>query len=320
MRVGVVVAVAGMPLHRCLDLTTRAEDTGCDTVAAGEATYDSFAVAALMATSTKRARLMTTVTTWVRPPLATATGAVTVAELAEGRFALGLGSMPEAWNRDHYGINPSHAAARMREYVECVRGAAAASVECPFNYDGRFFQVRDYARTWPPVPPIPVHLAATRPRMAQLAGELADGVLFNVIHTMGWLHDVLEPAVIEGERRAGGRRTERGVMVRLVVHEPGGRDRALIQARAAVAPYLAVPYLAEVLGHHGWPPEAATGRALEELVLIGTVSELATRLESYRGIVDWVLLTPTRMLPPRDMDARYDAVFIELIPLLHAAA
>jgi len=319
MRVGVVVAVAGMPLRRCLDLATRAEDAGCDTVAAGEATYDSFTAAALIATSTTRARVVTTVTTWVRPPVAAATGAVTVAELSEGRFALGLGSMPEAWNRNHYGIDPSHSTARMREYVECVRGAAAASVECPFNYEGRFFHVRDYARTWPPAPAVPIHLAATRPRMAQLAGEVAEGIVFNVVHTQGWLNDVLEPAVSEGERRAGRGRIERGVMVRVVVHEPGQRDQALVQARVAVAPYLAVPYLSDVLGHHGWPPEAATDRALEELVLIGTVPELAARLEGYRGLVDSVLLTPPRMLLSRDIDAWYDAVLSGLIPLLRAA-
>jgi len=319
MRVGVVVAVAGTPLRRCLDLARRAEDAGCDTVAAGEATYDSFTVAALIATSTKRARVMTTVTTWVRPPVAAATGAVSVAELSEGRFALGLGSMPEAWNRNYYGIDPSHAVARMREYVECVRGASAASVECPFSYDGQFFHVRDYARSWPIAPQIPVHLAATRPRMARLAGEVAEGVLFNVVHTQGWLRDVLEPAVSEGERRAGLRRIERGVMVRVVAHEPRRRDQAVIQARAAVAPYLAVPYMADVLRHHGLAPEAATGRALEELVLIGTVPELAARLEGYRGLVDSVLLTPPRMLLSRDIDAWYDAVLSGLIPLLRAA-
>lgn len=319
MRVGIVLAVAGMPLRRCLDLATRAEEAGCETLAVGEATYDSFTVAALLASSTKRARVMTAVTTWVRPPVAAATGAVTVAELAEGRFALGLGSMPEAWNWNHYGIDPSHAAARMREYVECLRGAAASSIERPFNYEGRFFQICDYARTWPPALPIPIHLAASRPRMAQLAGEVADGVLFNVIHTAGWLNDVLEPAVSEGERRAGRRRTERGVMVRVVAHEPGQRDQAVIQARAAVAPYLALPYLADVLGHHGLAPEASTGPALEELVKIGTVFELAARLETYRELVDWVLLTPPRMLPSRDMDAWYNAVFNGLIPLLRAA-
>lgn len=319
MRVGVVLAVPGLPLRRTLDLARRAEAAGCDTVAAGEATYDSFAVAALISAATSRARVMTTVTTWVRPPVAAAAGAVTLAELAPGRFTLGLGTMPEAWNRDHYGIDASHPAGRMREYVECVRGASAASPAAPFTYDGRFFQVTDYSRTWPAPQRFPVHLAATRPVMARLAGEVADGVLYNIICTRAWLAEVLGPAVAEGQRQAGGRRIERGIMLRLVPHEAGGRDRALDQARTQVAPYASVPYFAEVLAHHGWTPKAATNEALEELALVGTAGELHERLEAYRDLVDWVLLAPPRMMAVGDMEAWYDTVLDRLMPALTSA-
>jgi alkanesulfonate monooxygenase SsuD/methylene tetrahydromethanopterin reductase-like flavin-dependent oxidoreductase (luciferase family) len=251
--------------------------------------------------------------------VATATGAATLAELAEGRATLGLGTMPEAWNRDHYGIDPSHPAARMREYVDCVRGAMRASPDHPFTHAGRFFQIRDYSRGWPGPTQVPIHLAATRPGMARLAGEAAEGVLYNVIHTRAWLADVMEPAVAEGERRNGGRRVDRGVMLRLVPHEPGQRARALAQAREAVAPYAAVPYLADVLAHHGWAPEAATGPALEQLALVGTVEELPSRLAAYRGLVDWILLAPPRMLPAREMEAWYETVLGGLVPALSGA-
>jgi alkanesulfonate monooxygenase SsuD/methylene tetrahydromethanopterin reductase-like flavin-dependent oxidoreductase (luciferase family) len=307
----VVLAVAGLPLRRSLELAARAEAAGCDTVTAGEATYDSFAVCGLLANATARARVMTTVTTWTRPPVAAALGAITVAELAEGRFALGLGTMPAAWNRDHYGIDPSRPVARLREYVACLRGALAASPERPFSFAGEFFKVRGYARTWPAARELPIHLAATRPGMARLAGEIAEGVLYNVIHTRAWLRDVLEPAAAEA-----GRRVERGVMLRLVPHLPAGRERALEQARVAVAPYLGVPYLADVLAHHGWPPESATGPALEELVLLGTVPQLVERLEAYGELVDWVLLAPPRMLPPSEMLGWYETVLGELLPVL----
>jgi hypothetical protein len=51
LNVGVVLAVAGLPLRRSVELARRAEAAGCHTVAAGEVTYDSFAAAALLATS-----------------------------------------------------------------------------------------------------------------------------------------------------------------------------------------------------------------------------------------------------------------------------
>lgn len=311
MRAALVLAVAGAPLQRSFDLAARAEAAGCDTVGAGEATYDSFAVGALLAGATTKARVMTTVTTWTRPPVAAALGAVTLAELTGGRFALGLGTMPAAWNRDYYGIDPDRPVSRLREYVACLRGALSATLDRPFSFAGEFFQVREFARSWPAPRDVPIHLAATRPGMARLAGEVAEGVLYNVIHTRAWLADVLQPALA-----AGGGRVERGVMVRIVPYAGGRRERALEQARTAVAPYLGVPYLADVLRHHGWPPEAATGPALEELVALGTVPELAERLEAYRDLVDWVLLAPPRMLPEAESVAWYDTVIGELLPRL----
>ena len=252
--------------------------------------------------------------------MTTATAAVTLMELTEGRFELGLGTMPEAWNRDHYGIDPSHAVERMREYVEFVRGACSATAERPLTRDGRFFSVRGFARTWPvPTPSAPrIHLAATRPNMARLAGQVADAVLFNVIHTRAWIRDVLLPAVAEGERLRRGVHVERGVMVRVVVHKPGGRQAALEQARLAVAPYVPVPYLAPVLQHHGWSADEATTKALEELVQIGTVEELTDKLRSYSDLVDWILLAPARMLPADSLREWYSTVLTELAPALQS--
>lgn len=263
---------------------------------------------------------MTTVTTWTRPPVTTATAAMTLMELSNGRFALGLGTMPEAWNRNHYGIDPHHAVERMREYVEFVRGAYTATTQRPLTREGRFFAVREFGRNWPaPAPPLPpIHLAATRPRMARLAGEVGDGVLFNVIHTQAWIRDVLSPAVAEGERLRDGGHVERGAMVRVVIHTPGRRETALEQARIAIAPYLAVAYLAPVLQHHGWSADEATTKALEQLVQIGTVAELTEKLASYSGLVDWILLAPARMLPKDVLRDWYETVFTELAPALQS--
>jgi alkanesulfonate monooxygenase SsuD/methylene tetrahydromethanopterin reductase-like flavin-dependent oxidoreductase (luciferase family) len=311
-----------MPLRASIELARRAEAGGCFAVAAGEATYDSFAAAAVLAEATRQTRVMTAVTTWTRPPVATATAALTLAELAADRFVLGLGSMPEAWNRDHYGIDPAHAVARMREYVECVRGALEATTDRPFSYEGEFFTIRTFTRAWPARSRarLPIHLAATRPFMARLAGEVADGVLYNVIHTRAWIRDVLEPQVAEGERRAGRTRIERGVMVRVVPHAAGGRSLALEQARVAVSPYMTVPYLADVLRHHGWVPEQALTVGLEELVQLGTVDELVEKLLAYRKLVDWILLAPPRMLPVESMETWYEVVLDRLLPALRSAA
>jgi hypothetical protein len=80
-----------------------------------------------------------------------------------------------------------------------------------------------------------------------------------------------------------------------------------------------VPYLADVLAHHGWTPDAATGAALEELALVGTAEELPARLAAYRGLVDMLLLAPPRMLAGAEMEAWYETVLEGLVPALAVA-
>ena len=311
MRLALTLCVSGLPLGENSRLAAQAERAGFTTLCVGENGYDSLVGAGMIASATATARVMTAVTTWVRPPVTTALAAATIDELARGRFVLGLGTMPERWNRDYFGIEPAQPLARMREYVECVRGALRSGPGDPFHFAGRFFQVAGYER---PVrtarQDVAVHLAATRPGMMRLAGEVADGVLVNVIHTMGWLGDVLLPALTAGEARSGGRRAERGVMVRCVPHgnRPEDRRRGWDIARASLAPYLAVPYLADVLAHEGWSTAEVTDPMVAQLCVVGTVAEVCASLARYDRLVDWILLAPPRDLEPVDMRRTYDCL------------
>lgn len=313
MRIGLALGVAGLPLAAAGPLAARAERAGADTLCVGEAWDDSFAAATVVALASRRARVMTAVTTWSRPPVATAVGAVTVDEVAAGRFALGLGTMPAAWSRDRYGIDPSRPLGRMREYVEVVRGAVAATPAEPLHHDGEWFPVRHYPGTPRARGPVPVHLAATRPGMARLAGEIADGVLVNVVHTPRWLTDVLLPALQEGEACAG-RRVERGVMVRTALHDgsPAGRIRALQDARRSLELYRGVPYLAEVAASEGVDLHATPeppDEIVRALAVVGTVEEVRDALlERYHGLVDWVELTPCSGLGAARLAEAYDGL------------
>src|SRR5438105_2179913 len=48
---------------------------------------------------------------------------------------------------------------------------------------------------------VPVYLGVTRPRMAELAGEIADGAIGNSILSPEWLRDVVLPALGRAGRR-----------------------------------------------------------------------------------------------------------------------
>lgn len=324
MRLGLTLGVMGSAPAVNRELSAMAEQAGFDTLSLGEAAYDTFAYCAATATASTSARIYAGVATWTRPPVLTALAAATVDRISDGRFVLGLGSMPRAWNEDWYGIAYERPLARMREYVEVVRGALRAHSGEVFDHEGEFFRVRRYRRMEPPLRDgIPIQLAATRTGMARLAGEVADGVLFNFIHSADWIRDVVGPAVTEGEARSG-RSIERGVMVRCAIGDDGERERRMLAS--SFLSYLEIPYLEDLCRHHGWDLEPARARLaggdragavaaipvglVEASAVVGTPAQCRAQLRRYSGLVDWVLLTPPMGLAAEE-SAAYQRTIVE---------
>lgn len=109
---------------------------------------DAFVTLAGIAGSTRHARIGTAVTNVItRHPSVVATAARTVAELAPGRFVLGVGVGNSAVGP--VGLRPSTNAG-LRAGVAALRQGLAG---------------------------VPLHIAASGPRNLALAGELADGVI-----------------------------------------------------------------------------------------------------------------------------------------------
>jgi 5,10-methylenetetrahydromethanopterin reductase len=323
--VGVSLSFAGLPLRETMRLAARAEAAGFGVVNIGEMVHDSFAAASAVATATTSIAIMTGVTTWQRPPVTTATGATTVDEVSNGRFTLGLGTMPEAWSRDYYGIDPSRPIGRMEAYLEAVRAAMKAHSGATCDVDNEFFSISGYRRAIAPLrDDIPVVLAVTRPAMARLAGRVADGVYFNVIHTTDWIANTLTPEVRCGRSASllSARSFHRYVMVRAAVDHDA--ERAHARLANSLRMYLGVPYLYEVASRNGFDMTDVQAHALagrhddavaaipHELVpamsVYGPADACASQLLRYRDLVDTVILAPPSGLAPADGLAAVEAI------------
>ncbi len=109
-------------------------------------------------------------------PVVVAHAAATAAVLLEGRFALGLGT-GEALN-EHVvgGAWPRPAIRRrvLREAIEVVRRLFAGG---EVSYDGEHVTVEHAQLFTRPAEPPPIWVAASGRRSAQLAGEVADGIV-----------------------------------------------------------------------------------------------------------------------------------------------
>jgi 5,10-methylenetetrahydromethanopterin reductase len=290
-------------------LAALAEQHGMSMVSVGEAAHDSFAAATAMATATSTIRVMTGITTWVRPPVLTATGAATVDEVSGGRFTLGLGTMPEHWNRDHYGIDPARPLERMEEYVDVIRRTLGAAPGAPVDFDGARFTVKGYRRAAAVGrPTIPIVLAATRPAMARLAGRIGHGVYFNVIATADGIRTDLAPEVERGRAESANpeRSFERFVLLRCSIDDD--ETVAWERLRESLRMYLGVPYLAHVaatagydvapsiaLAQHGRFDDAVAALPMglvRQMGVAGTVEQCRDQLHRYDGLVDTVVFAP----------------------------
>jgi len=197
---------------------------------------DCFAPLAVVATATTL-RLGTAIANvFTRGPATLAMSAASIADLAPGRFCLGIGagSQPivEAWNGGRFALP----ATRVREMTRVLRAALAGE---RVVFKGKTLSVDGFRLGRPPAHPVPIYIAALRPGMLQVAGEVGDGVILN------WLSASDVPRAVAVVREAAAR-TGRDpdaveVTARLLVNvDPPGAD-ADIGVRRHVTAYLNVP-------------------------------------------------------------------------------
>jgi probable F420-dependent oxidoreductase len=246
-RLGLTLPLAGAtPLGRFAEVIREAEELGyTDAWSSDTDAADGISMLAAAAAVTSRMRLGTAITnTFTRGPATIAVTAAALAHLAPGRFILGLGSsspaIVEGWN----GIPFKKPYTRTREVLQLVRealsGARVARTLETVSMQGFHLLV-------PPVQTVPIYLAALRPRMLRMAGELADGLIVT------WLLPGDVPRVIAEARQAataaGRDPAALEVVAPLWMIIDDDPEQARTAARRAVAAYLNTPIYR---GVHEW--------------------------------------------------------------------
>jgi 5,10-methylenetetrahydromethanopterin reductase len=247
------------PIEELIASARAAEAAGFHSVWSGDGGGDVFSLLTAYALNTSRILLGSGVTVWHRPPIIAAQAAGQLSRISGGRFILGLGAGPRDWNEDWWGISFDRPIARMREYIEIVRGALTLE-RGALNYAGKVFQIRNYRRraTVPVVPPI--YLGTVGPQMNRLAGQVADGVLFDVCLPPSYLTGVAIPAVEAGLAKSGRSRDQ----LRLAAMVPAAVNSDVQAARRfvkrSIAGHLENDYFYPVWRAAGFEAEALVAR------------------------------------------------------------
>jgi probable F420-dependent oxidoreductase len=200
------IALTGlaMPVTEFPAIAREAETRGYRTAWVGEASgTEAIVLSTLMATHTTTLKIANgVIPVQTRTPIVYGQAAATLAHLAPGRFALGLGLSSEIIVGQWHGLPFAPSIQQMREAVQIIRIAAAGE---RVNFDGKFYRLKNFRLAIPAPSPAPrIYLAALGPKMCELAGEVADGVLLN------WLPPSAVPVSV-GHVEAGAKRAGRSL-------------------------------------------------------------------------------------------------------------
>jgi F420-dependent oxidoreductase-like protein len=215
MRLGLLAGYSGRHISLPLDAIKHAEMLGYDSVWTSEA-YGSDAVtpAAWILANTTRIRVGTAIMQMpARTPAMAAMTAMTLAQLSNNRFIVGVGASGPQVVEGWHGVAYGRPVTRLKEYVEIMRQVFARQEA--LSFEGKEYQIpyRGPGSTGLGKPlksilhleqPIPIYAATLTPAGVQAAAQVADG-FFPVWMDPEQYHVFQEP--IEKGFKAAGSKT-----------------------------------------------------------------------------------------------------------------
>jgi len=255
------IALTGLalPLAEFPAIAREAESRGYRTAWVGEASgAEAIVLSTLIATHTATIGIANgVIPVQTRTPIVYGQAAATLAHLAPGRFGLGLGLSSEIIVGQWHGLPFTPSIQQMREAVQIIRTAAAGE---RVNFEGKFYRLKNF-RLAIPAPPTPprIYLAALGPRMCELAGEVADGVLLNWIPPSAMGTSLAH--VEAGAKRAGRRLADLDIAVYVRTCVTDERDAVRESLARDITGYAIVSVYARFFEECGYAPEVAAVNA-----------------------------------------------------------
>jgi 5,10-methylenetetrahydromethanopterin reductase len=156
-----------------MKLAQIAEDAGVDRLGISDVIFypDTYELQALCATVTKRIKIGSLVTNpFTRHPVITAAAISTLDEISDGRAFLGIGA---GAGIAKLGVLHSPPAPAIREAIRIIRDLLSGNV-VSFQASGYQLSSKETRLEFPPNHAVPILIGTRSPKVAKLAGEIAD--------------------------------------------------------------------------------------------------------------------------------------------------
>ncbi len=312
MRLGMNVGYSGARMSLPMDLVKEADRLGYYSVWTAEA-YGSDVVVPLawIAAQTERIRVASGIMQMpARTPAMAAMTAMTLDQLSDGRFLMGIGASGPQVVEGWHGVRYGKPLGRTREYVEICRKIWAR--EAPLTHEGEHYQI-PYAGPGAsglgkPLKSIlhgrqiPIYVAAIGPKSVAQTAEIADGWL-PIFYSPYRAPTLYQPMLDEGFRKAGGGKSladfDVVASVTVIVHDDV--PQALSFVKPALALYIGgmgargKNFYNDLACRYGFEAEA---KAIQDLYLDGKKKEATAAVPD--ALADEVALVgPTERIKDR---------------------
>jgi alkanesulfonate monooxygenase SsuD/methylene tetrahydromethanopterin reductase-like flavin-dependent oxidoreductase (luciferase family) len=286
----------GKSLDQAIERVKRAEELGYDSAYITHiAGRDSLTVLMAYAAATERVKIGTgVVPIYSRTPVAMAQTAATIDEYSGGRMVLGLGVSHRVTVENWFGTTIDRPLKAMREYVGILRACFAGEDPPP----GEIFRTAFRFMGYEPRADMPIYVSALQPKMLQLAGEIADGVLLWLCNP-DYIRDVVIPQVRAGRERAGKALDGFDVVAAIPSAVTDDKGAAYDVMRTDLITYWSLPFYRAMIEGSGFGDDisafdagmqagdvdraraAISDRFLESLTAIGSADEVRAGVDRY---------------------------------------
>jgi probable F420-dependent oxidoreductase len=165
---------------KAVELARMAVDHGYEEVWMAEVNGgDSYALGGAVAEGLPGVRIGTAVVpAQTRTPMMHAMSAMTLSQMTDGNFILGIGLSSPNIVHDWAGQPYERPLTTMREHVEVLRQMLSGQKT---TYEGKTLSVRGFRLGGVPIGEVPIYLGALNKGMLRLTGALCDGVCLNMV-------------------------------------------------------------------------------------------------------------------------------------------
>ncbi|CAA0095480.1 putative protein [BD1-7 clade bacterium] len=196
-------------LETAKDTALEMADVGYDGVYTMEGAHDPFYPLIIASEHAPQLDISTAIAvSFPRNPMHLAYQALDLQNFSKGNFYLGLGSQIKPHIEKRFGVDFSPVAKRMREQILAIR----AIFDCfqhgeRLNFEGEYYRHTLMGPMFNPGPcefglP-PILTGGFGPKMCEMAGEVADGLIVHPFNNLAYLQEHVMPNVNLGKEKSG---------------------------------------------------------------------------------------------------------------------